>query len=296
MKSPLRLLATLRTFNKQKTLDEWASSELTQDLKAIEDAFKNIGDEFSTSSNELATTTNNLQSQIDAILQQLNSGGGGSSVVALAAGSPGSFAFLERIDNGGIVNFGDVVDGVNLRPAGVQSYGAGSATRLDNPTGTVTGQWRCLGYNAAKLLPDAERGTLFQRIDGIPDVSGEVQNAKEISIDAVLGETASALKAVYIGSDGKAYLATAGGTFSQAQVSGLLKQGGSANQTVKILMFGRIDDPSFSFPLNANLYLSSGGNLTSSDPDSLGLQFNKVVAQSLGVGSIFLNIQKTITL
>ena len=143
----------------------------------------------------------------------------------------------------------------------------------------------------------------FNPTTGLLDLTGDSGGppapsdvAREINLLVELGEDMSALKAFYLGSDQKAYIANAGTDFETAQAIGILKQSGVAGELVEGLLFGKMIDPFFNFPINADLYLASNGNLTNLDPQSLGLQFNKVVAQSLGVGSIFINIKKTIIL
>ena len=120
--------------------------------------------------------------------------------------------------------------------------------------------------------------------------------AREIEVEVVCGEDMSALRLFYIGSDGKAYLANASSTYEQSQAVGMSKNAALQNGTIKGLLFGKISDPFFNFPLNEDLFLGSNGTLTDQDPQSLGFLFQKKVGISLGAGAIFLNINSTIIL
>ena len=138
MKSPLRLLATLRTFNKQADLNQWASTELTQDLKAIEDALKNVGNEFGKTSENINSINqalldqiNNLQAQIDALTLPV-------------AGAVGSYMFA-RLISSGAVNFGDTRPGADLRPSNVDN--SLFPVTFSSSSFVPQGTWRCLGYH-----------------------------------------------------------------------------------------------------------------------------------------------------
>jgi hypothetical protein len=121
----------------------------------------------------------------------------------------------------------------------------------------------------------------------------QVDAAKEIAQTVILGESISALKLVYLGADGKAYMATSSGTYEQARVLGILLQPGVLNDEKRCLLFGRLDDPFFSFAGADDLYLGPTGNIVDSAPTS---GHYKPVGQSLGTGSIFLKIGSTIIL
>ncbi len=127
----------------------------------------------------------------------------------------------------------------------------------------------------------------------LPPVSGVAEAAKEVVATVTYGETIGALKLIYIGNDGRAYLATSAGTYEQASAIGITRSGGNANDVRQILLFGRVDDPSFTFPLVEDLFLGTLGNLVDIAPVS---GHYKPIGQSLQTGSIFLNIGKTIVL
>jgi hypothetical protein len=123
--------------------------------------------------------------------------------------------------------------------------------------------------------------------------SGALDAAKEIVTSVQYGETLSALKLVYIASDGKAYLATSQDTYEKALVAGITKTAGVENSINDILVFGRIDDPSFSYSGTQELFLTTLGNISNIPPAAGIVAF---VAKSLNTGSIFINFKHIINL
>lgn len=126
--------------------------------------------------------------------------------------------------------------------------------------------------------------------DNVPNAT-DAETAKEITIDVVLGEDISALKFIYLNND----LAFRGDQTVKAssQVIGILKTGGLAGSSQKALMFGRLDDPFFTFNSSQVFYLTTLGNVSDTAP-SIG--FLKECGQGLKNGSIFVNIKQTLTL
>lgn len=117
--------------------------------------------------------------------------------------------------------------------------------------------------------------------------------AKEINFTSVLGEDISALKVAYVDTDQKAYIATNNDTYKKALALGMAKTSGVSGQTITFISFGRFDDLFFNFPVGTDLYLGTNGTITDVVPSSGHLTF---VGQSLGSGSIFFNVKKTIIL
>lgn len=125
------------------------------------------------------------------------------------------------------------------------------------------------------------------------DTPENIESAKEISFTSICGEDLSALKIVYIDTDQKAYIATNDDTYKKALALGMAKTSGVTGQTISFISFGRIDDLFFNFPVGTDLYLGTNGTITDVAPSSGHLTF---VGQSLGSGSIFFNVKKTIIL
>jgi hypothetical protein len=107
------------------------------------------------------------------------------------------------------------------------------------------------------------------------------------------GQTISALKLVYVGLDGKIYPASNDIGYDEARVVGMTKLAGNLNQQRPVLVFGRIDDPSFTYPANTDLFLGTMGNIVAIAPTA---GHYKLIGRSLGPGSIFLDIGTTIIL
>ena len=111
-----------------------------------------------------------------------------------------------------------------------------------------------------------------------------------------LGENCSALKAVYIASDGKAYKASANSSINEAQVFGITIRAGNINDTVEVITYGVLNDASFSFTIGQELYLKTLGNFDQVDPMLSGMVFNKVIGFGLNAGSIFISPSRLIEL
>lgn len=118
-----------------------------------------------------------------------------------------------------------------------------------------------------------------------------VGNASRVVAQYILGENISALKLVKIGPDGKIYLASSVNNYEDTQCIGMTIQGGNINTEVSVVTFGQVDDISFNFPLNTDIFL--GINAGPADNIS-GLLFHKKIGQSLDIGKIFINIEDTI--
>ena len=147
----------------------------------------------------------------------------------------------------------------------------------------------------SKVLSRSNADNRVKEIE-VTGSGGPVQAAEEISFLVELGETASALRFFYLDNNNKAFLANANTTYENSQTIGILKQGGTTGAVVEALLFGKLSDPFFNFPIGADLYLSTSGNITANNPQVIGLLFHKVVAQSLGSGAIFINIKNSIIL
>jgi hypothetical protein len=146
---------------------------------------------------------------------------------------------------------------------------------------------------------DGSQSPVKTGIDGkidsslLPPTSGTADAAKEIEAVFTYGQTISALKLVYVGLDGKIYPASNDIGYDEARVVGMTKLAGNLNQQRPVLVFGRIDDPSFTYPTNTDLFLGTLGNIVAIAPTA---GHYKPIGRSLGPGSIFLDIGTTIIL
>jgi hypothetical protein len=82
-------------------------------------------------------------------------------------------------------------------------------------------------------------------------------------------------------------------TIDEATVIGISITGASDGNKVKYKIMGSHTDSSFTFALNAPIYLGTSGSLTSIAPSS---GFRTQIGYSKGVGEIFINIQEPIIL
>ncbi len=129
----------------------------------------------------------------------------------------------------------------------------------------------------------------FQALsEGNAASSGETLECQMISTEQI-----SALKAVYgVSKDDVAIADSSSNT--TAQMLGISKTATSgAAETLTVLKKGKVEDVSFSFPINAPLFLGTSGNITNISPTS---GFVVRVGHSLGAGAIYINIEPPIEL
>ena len=74
---------------------------------------------------------------------------------------------------------------------------------------------------------------------------------------------------------------------------GISIQAGLTGQDIAVLLFGKIEDASFNFPLNEPLFLDLNGVITSTPPTT---DFSVNIGHSLGLGAIFIDIKEPIEL
>lgn len=111
-------------------------------------------------------------------------------------------------------------------------------------------------------------------------------------VSKIASETISALKLVTSISPTNVELANPD-NFENSKVIGVSIEGASTGQKFKILEFGELADPFFSFALNSPLFLGLDGVITDTPPSS---DFNVTIGHSLGNGAIFIDIQEPIEL
>ena len=107
------------------------------------------------------------------------------------------------------------------------------------------------------------------------------------------GESISALKLVYSFDANTVMLASSSGTINEARALGVAITAANTNESMQLQTFGVLRDSSFTFPANVPLYVASNGSITMTPPIT---GYRTVIGTSQGIGSIFINIQETITL
>ena len=106
-------------------------------------------------------------------------------------------------------------------------------------------------------------------------------------------EVISALKLVKSAGAGLCEIASPSGSFENAQVLGVALNAANIGEKVRILTFGGLDDASFVFSADQNLYLGEFGNLTTT-PVIGG--YDLTVGKVLGLGEIWVDIKEIIQL
>jgi len=122
-----------------------------------------------------------------------------------------------------------------------------------------------------------------------------VDNAKRLIDTKTADSSMSALTFVMATSDTTVDFANNNLAYSDATVLGITLGSVAAGGQVEILLFGKLEDPFFSYPVNDILFLTTGGSISNTAPTTIG-EHVSTIGYSLGAGSIFLNIEKPIIL
>lgn len=136
----------------------------------------------------------------------------------------------------------------------------------------------------------------FNPISGKFDYYNESTDAKRVTDLKTADVAMSALTFVTATSDTNISKAINNGTFSEATVLGMTLSVAPLGGDVEILMFGKIKDPFFTYPVNTLLFLSTNGTITDVAPSLPLATHSTEIGHSLGNGAIFLNINKPIIL
>jgi hypothetical protein len=142
-------------------------------------------------------------------------------------------------------------------------------------------------------VPDAGKPIKTDSLGKIdPSLLAFVPSAQRLETTYVAGVAVGALKFVRVNASQELIL---GGndTYNNSKVIGITLEAGGIGDEVTILLFGKLDDVSFTFPVNDSLFLSASGAITNVPPTS---GTSTLVGHSLGVGSIFVKIERPITL
>lgn len=127
----------------------------------------------------------------------------------------------------------------------------------------------------------------------MPVVSPIQTSAEKLSQIFEAAELISALQVIALNSSSQARLGDPTGTFEDAKAVGIALSAGNIGAEIEVQTFGVLNDPFFNFPVNAPLFLSSGGAVTDVAPVS---GFGVQIGHSLGLGSIFINVGEPIQL
>lgn len=106
------------------------------------------------------------------------------------------------------------------------------------------------------------------------------------------GEAMSALKFVYVGADGKIYLGDSTDAL-KSEIIGITITAGAIDAIINVVSFGPVFDLSFVYGYSNSLYLTTGGNVSTTSPLT---GFRALVGKGLNDGQIFVDIDEVITL
>ncbi len=108
-------------------------------------------------------------------------------------------------------------------------------------------------------------------------------------------EPISALQCVYASDEMGSVSIADPSEYTTARVLGVALTSGAMGDTGMIRLFGRLDDPSFQFPVEADLFLAPSGAITNVAPtESADTGTSTRVGSSLGYGSIFITVDKPV--
>jgi hypothetical protein len=119
--------------------------------------------------------------------------------------------------------------------------------------------------------------------------TGFVSQAEWLVIEKTAGETISALALVRFLDLNTVVNSTNNEDYFHAKVVGIALNGATTGGTVRILIFGIIEDPFFTYPANTLLFLGANGAITDIPPTT---GFSSIIGESPAVGLISLSIRE----
>lgn len=150
-------------------------------------------------------------------------------------------------------------------------------------------------------LQQREQDKFEEGSDGKTVVRVSIKNPEDISVSVPegktgnAGETISGVKAIY--SNGTSlFLGDANLMFQEASIVGISITAGNLGSEIRYLIDGNLFDSSFVFTDGEPIYLSENGNLTQTDPSTLGLKYRVLIGYAIGVNGLNINLQEPIEL
>ena len=128
-------------------------------------------------------------------------------------------------------------------------------------------------------------------VELLEEIRDGVNSDSNVEFELADGDV-SAVKAIYQNTNGVTH-ADKDLNSEEATVIGISITGNTDGNQVKYQIAGRLEDSSFTFPLNDPLYLSNNGNITNVVPTT-GYQTR--IGHSLGTGAIQIQIEEPIEL
>lgn len=139
-------------------------------------------------------------------------------------------------------------------------------------------------------------GFKFNPTTGLLDLVGQAgtvtANTEKLIKSFVAGENISALKLVYASSPTEVSVCSLS-SYDLSRAIGVAITAATTGNSLNVQLFGKLEDASFTFAFNEDLYLNINGSITNSYPSS---GYNLQVGYGMGTGAIFIDIEKPITL
>ena len=120
-------------------------------------------------------------------------------------------------------------------------------------------------------------------------------SAEKLTKSFVAGEAITKLNVVRLGASQEAFKGTKDDTYVKAKVVGVALADAAIGESVEVQLFGVLEDPSFSISVNEPVFLGNAGAITGTATSTIG-EFQTIIAQSLGIGAIFINIEEPLEL
>ena len=125
-------------------------------------------------------------------------------------------------------------------------------------------------------------------------IAVKARQAEKLVLKKKAGEDLSALRLVLLDNNDEFVLANPV-NYEDSVTVGVTLTAALTGVGVNVLMFGKLEDAFFVFPLHDNLYLSANGIITNVPP-VLPVPHSVLIGQSLGAGAIFVRIDQPIIL
>lgn len=116
--------------------------------------------------------------------------------------------------------------------------------------------------------------------------------AEKLVIEKVAGENISALQVLRLNDSNTVFRANDTSTFENSQAVGIALNSGNIGDNIRVQIFGVLNDPFFNYSVNAPLFLSGNGAISTSSSTN----FVTNIGKGLGIGSIFIDVQQTIVI
>jgi hypothetical protein len=156
------------------------------------------------------------------------------------------------------------------------------------------------GNSSVGIAEMGATGNVEMRIpNAIPTVvyigGGEALSAKVLIVEKIARHNFSALRMMVLPTATECEYGQPT-SYNGAKVAGMSVNAGLAGATCKILLFGQFQDPFFNFTAQAPLFLGTDGAITDVAPVVPFASHQVTIGQSLGSGSVLINISEPVAI